>query len=634
MSTTIAPRLAAITRTRTFALAHVLGGDALSHAFDFTWSPRWATDGTEVHLLGAQDDRAAIAVFDARNGQLVRQIEDIDATTRAFALAPDGLSALLLVGDGATMLSLADRRAQRLPAARDSIDASNVCAFAPSGEYALYSRHESTLYLARRSGAREWSAARIDGARGAFAITAEGARYAFATEDQRIVVRAADGATEREWTLGGEPIEVLRWGSAGTLLVAQRDGRLHRFTMEGDAPRWTRALRKRVRAIGVDEESGRGWISVESSRELVIDLNTGAEIENRRLKVEPDRRAPEVYSPDGRGAFSLWYNELALIDCRTGRAADLHDGHGGPITAIAVAPDGSQFATSSADGTVRTWRASDGSLLWVFGEPEARAPLGPARYRDDGTTLLTYGFYNDVRRWDPAAGVELDRPRRPYGEARNDPYDYPHTFSITWLSPIVDSEDYVLSGPASSSDYSSPDASWRIVRYDPIEGAVRWKHSDKTSRDSRFALSPDGRALVQLQKNGVLRVLSMSNGAIVEAPASESRRASAIAFAPSGALIVCDGDGLWWHEDAFAQPSRRALEPLSAPLAIDRSSTMIAGIAANGRVRIVSLTDGATLDEIDVTLAQDECTALAWVDERSLAIGTKRHLVLLYAPQR
>ncbi|MFO0556890.1 MAG: WD40 repeat domain-containing protein [Polyangiales bacterium] len=634
MAAKIPQRLAPLARTRTLQLARVLGGDALSHPFRFTWSPRWSSDGSRVAVLGTREDRAAIAEFDASDGQMARLIEDVPSTTRAFALSPDGQTALLLDGPGATMLSLSDRTTQSLSALSDPYSVTNVCGFAPDGSYAIYSRHEDTLCFARRSTAGRWSGERIDGAQSAFAISADGARFAFARADEHVVIaRASDGSHERTLPVAGARVEALRFGSSGTLLVALRDGALLCFDPDASAARWTRKQPRRVRAIGVDEASDRAWISVESSRELVIDLRTGAEIENRRLKVEPDCRAPDVYSSDGRRAFSFWYNAFALIDCRTGLAADLHDGHSGAITGIAVASDLSQFATSSADGTVRTWRAHDGALLWVLGEPESRTPIGAARYRDDGSRLLTYGFYNDVRVWDPVTGVELDRPARPYAEARNAPVDYPHTFSISWLSPVVNSEDYVLSGPASSSDYSSPNASWRIVRYDPSTGKVRWKHSDNTSRDSRFALSTDGRLLVQRERYGALRMFSMEDGALQSAPACESNSVSAMAFAPSGALIVCDADGVWWHEDAFAAPERRSADVVQGPLAIDPSGAVMACCASSALVRVLSLADGATLDEVDLSVAQDECAALAWVhDGRTLAVATKRNLVLLFSP--
>jgi WD40 repeat protein len=511
-----------------------------------------------------------------------------------------------------------------------------VCSFAPDGSFAIYSRQENTLYLARRSNAGRWRAELIDGARSAFAISADATRFAFATNHQQIVIaRASDASPERTLPVGGAPVAALRFGSAGTLLVALRDGMLLCFDPNASAPRWTRKQPQRVRAIGIDEASARAWISVENSGELVIDLRTGAEIEHRRLKIEPNCHAPDVYSNDGRRAFSFWYDAFALIDCRTGLAAELHDGHSGAISDIAVAPDGSQFATSSSDGTVRIWRAHDGALLWVLGESDSRTPIGSACYRVDGSRLLTYGFYNQVRVWDPIAGIELDGPAHPYEEALEPRYDYPHTFSIHWLSPIVNSEDYVLSGPASSADYSSPDANWRILRYDPSMGRVRWKHSDNTSRDSRFALSPDGRVLVQRERYETLRMFSMEDGSLLTAPACKSKSVSAMAFAPSGELIVCDADGVWSHENAWASPVRRSSHVVQGSLAIDPSGQVMACRASRSLVLLLSLVDGATLDELDLSVAQDECAALAWVhDGRSLVVATKRNIILLFSPSQ
>jgi WD40 repeat protein len=635
---TIPARFAPIAQSRALRLARVLGGDALAHPYGRALATRWSVDGARFFVLAAPSDSeeelGAIVEFDARDGRLVRSIDDVSLDNLAFAIAHDGARALLLSSSGATMVSLADRREQRLPSATEPYEYTRSARFSPDATWALYATHRDALYLARRGASNEWSAERVPNARASFAITSDGAFFAYATTDGHIALaRASDAAIVQRFVADGDPVVALGFSATGALLVAaHRDGTLRCLERSTLAPRWTLRQKRAVRAIGVDEGASRVWVSVESSRELVLDLSNGSLLDDRRLKVDPDVRAPDVYSPDGRRALSVWYKELALHDCRTGTQADLHDGHSGAITGIAAAPDGSQFATTSADGTVRTWRASDGALLWVFGELEGRRSIVAARYRDDVGQLLTRGSYNDVRLWDPVAGVELDPGAHPYSKALQAAYQYPHTFSTSWVAPIVGTSHYVLSGPASSADYSSANASWRILRYDPDTGDVLWKHSDNTSRDSRFALSPDGRVLVQRQNSGALRLFAMDDGSLRSAPACELRGVEAIAFAASGALVLCASDGLWCCEDVGAAPVRRASLLLQGPLAIAPAGDVMACRDLDGRVLVVSLADGAVLDELDLALAQDRCTALAWVDEgRSLAVGTARHLALLYA---
>jgi hypothetical protein len=636
----IPARLAPIAQSRTLRLARVLGSDALAHPYGRALATRWSADSARFFVLFAprddeESDFAAIAEFDASDGQLVRCVEDILRENLTFAIAPDRERALLLSAAGVTLRSLSDGRALRLPSATEPYEYTRSARFSPDGTWALYATHRDALFLARLDASGQWGAERLPRARAAFAISADGARFAYATADGDIALaRASDAAIEQRFAVGSEPVTALCIAASGALMVAaQRDRTLRCFDASSGAERWAVKQPRTAHAIGVDEGASRAWLSVESSRELVIDLDTGASLEDRRLKLDPDLRAPDVYSPDGRRALSVWSDALALHDCRTGTPADLHDGHSGALTGIAVAPDGSQLATMSADGTVRTWRSRDGALLWVFGEVDGRRPIASARYREDSAQLLTRGSGNDVRLWDLVAGVELDPGEHPYAKAMDASIQYPHTFSTSWVAPLVGTSHYVLSGPASSSDYSSPNASWRILRYDPDTGRVLWKHRDNTSRDSRFALSPDGRLLAQLQNTGVLRLFSTDDGALFSAPVSELRRVSAAAFAASGALVLCTADGLWWCEDVRAQPVRRARQTLQAPLAIAPACDVLACRDLEGRVLVLSLVDGQVLDELDLSLAQDHCTALAWVDDgRSLAVATARHLALLYAP--
>lgn len=643
MTAPIPRRLAPIAKSATLELFAVLGGDALSHRHGRALASRWSPDETRFAALFApaedsDEDRCTIVEFDARGAQSARSVEAIEPDTRAFALSPDGEHALLLRDKSAAMRSLTGGADAALPCATELYENTRVARFSPDGSYALYATHRAALYLARTSPSREWTATRVPEGQHPFALSSDGDRYAHGSAHARITVaRASDGAALRTIEAPGEPLVALRFSASGALLIAaHRDGTVRCIELETGRERWCTAHARRVRDVGVDEESARVWLCVDSSRELALDLQTGAAIEDRRLKLDPDLSAPDVYAPSGRRALSVWDRELAIVDCRSASPADVHDGHSGAITAIAASPDGAQLATSSADATVRTWRARDGALLWVLGEPDARRGIVEASYLEDAPALLTRGGYNDLRLWDARTGVELDPGPAPYASAMDRPLEYPHTFFVAWCAPIVASADYVLAGPASSSDYSSSAARWRILRYDPTRGEVRWKHTDNRSRDSLFALSPDGTTLVQCLRSGERRLFATRDGAQIDAPLTASEgRVDAITFTRGGALIVCDQLGVGWHRDARAPRQSCSNERWSGPIAATHRGDRVAGVDPEGRVVILGIEDGAVLDVIDVRAADDQCTALAWVDEdQALAIGTKRQLVLLYRASR
>jgi WD40 repeat protein len=630
-------RLSRVRTTRTLRLARVLGGDALSYKGGRVLLTRWRADGKSFFALVAtldydRDPNGTLIEFDALTGQSLRSEPGIAMDTRVFSVSPDGASALLLDSTRATLVSLRERRRSQLPVATDPEENTRAAGFSSDGSLLLYATHPDAVFVARPDAEGRWSATRVEGAKLPVDLSPDSTRYAYRTTNQRLVIaRASDDTVEETHALDDDSLALVRFSPSGASLVAaHKQGRIVRFDRGSPKPRWRVSQQRSVRALGIDDEASRVWVSIDSSRELVIDASQGKVLEERRLKIDPDKRAPDLYSPDGRRAISVWDRTLELIDCRTGEKADLHDGHSGAITSIVVAPDSSQFATTSGDGTVRTWRAQDGALLWVFGEPDSMRPITTVRYSQDGRDLFTVGAYNDLRQWDPIAGVEHPTGEKTYAQARLPGYDYPHTFALSWFDLVAGTDHAILSGPASSSDYSSPNATWRILRWNAAAHRVEWMHTDKLSRGSQLCLSPDGRVVVQRLASGALRMLRTHDGSVIDNPFPAVAKATTVAFAPSGALVVCALDGVWVFDETL-NGERRSTQRYLGPIAINPSSDMMACVDDGGRVQLVSLANGAALDEIAMDQAEDACTALAFVDGgHKLAIGTQRHLVLLY----
>jgi WD40 repeat protein len=80
-------------------------------------------------------------------------------------------------------------------------------------------------------------------------------------------------------------------------------------------------------------------------------------------------------------------------------------GHGGPITALAVAGEnGDQLISGSQDGSVRHWNAADGKQLRQM---DHGGPVTAVAVRGDLTRIVSTSENNTVRLWNAADGKQL-----------------------------------------------------------------------------------------------------------------------------------------------------------------------------------------------------------------------------------
>jgi WD40 repeat protein/beta-lactamase regulating signal transducer with metallopeptidase domain len=124
----------------------------------------------------------------------------------------------------------------------------------------------------------------------------------------------------------------------------------------------------------------------------------------------PLATAPEVrdvaFSPDGTRVVTAAGGTVRLWTAATGKELPLSDGHHGPLTAVALSPDGKTAVSWGTDGVIRRWEAATGKPLGAFPLPPGTTT---ATLSADGRTVAAAGTDNTIRLIETATGNESAR---------------------------------------------------------------------------------------------------------------------------------------------------------------------------------------------------------------------------------
>jgi WD40 repeat protein len=210
----------------------------------------------------------------------------------------------------------------------------------------------------------------------------------------------------------------------------------------------------------------------------------------------------------------------------------------GPVSAVALSPDGRLLAAGGPDGGVRLWRTDGGS---AEGDPLPHpAAVHALAFLPDGQTLLTGGADGAARLWDCRTGIAV-------------------------AAPLVHSK---------AAD--RPAREWPF-----LEGVTS------------LAVSPDGRRAVTAGGDGRLCLWSLPDGRRL-AEASASRAALfAVALSPDGETVVTGG--LEHQLTRWAVPS---LERAGAPFSV-RSITWGLAFTPDGKTVLAGLGQTNSLVRLD-----------------------------------
>jgi RNA polymerase sigma factor (sigma-70 family) len=227
---------------------------------------------------------------------------------------------------------------------------------------------------------------------------------------------------------------------------------------------------------------------------------------------------------EGRGALRLW-------DVGAGRQLRVY-GDAGPCSLVRLTPDGKTIAAVGLSGGVDLWDATTGERRHTLKGHEGR--IWSAAFSADGKTLVTGGADKTLRTWDVATGRELLCIA-----------DCPELVGSVALSPdgrLLASVGYRETSPGPGITSWLPDSRVRVWDASTgkelrqlVVGAGQTGHGAAAgSGVVAVAFAPDGKTLVTVGMDYVLRVWDVTAGKELRAFPGCSTNSGALALAPDG----------------------------------------------------------------------------------------------------
>ncbi len=187
-------------------------------------------------------------------------------------------------------------------------------------------------------------------------------------------------------------------------------------------------------------------------------------------------------------------------------------GHTISLTTAEFSPDGNMIATASADGNVKIWQASSGSLITnIIGHKDW---VNTVQFSPDGKKVVTASMDSSAKIWDPASGSLLADLKG-------------HTLGVYTAEFSPDGKMVVT-------------ASWDNTAkiWDVSSGVLLADLKGHTLQLNSSRFSPDGKKIVTASMDNTAKIWNVSSGTLLADLKGHNRGVYTAEFSPDGKMIV------------------------------------------------------------------------------------------------